>query len=172
MKTLVKIFFALLIAVAIINPAEAQSKKAIKEAKKAADIKGLIDAKDYVFQALYMYPSGGGSRYLTSPYDLTVAPDTVEAYLPYFGVAYSNAGYNSGDDNGIKFKSTKFDYNTSINKKNGNYTIRIKTDDTNNATQMTLQVYSNGNADLTVLSMNRQQIRFSGYLKERKKTKV
>jgi archaellum component FlaF (FlaF/FlaG flagellin family) len=171
MKTLVKILFALLIAVAIINPAGAQSKKAIKEAKKAAEIKGLIDAKDYIFQASYMYPSGGGSRYLTSPYDLTVAPDTVEAYLPYFGVAYSGAGYNSSEDNGIKFKSTKFDYVTKA-KKDGSYTINIKANDTRNATQMTLQVYANGNADLTVLSMNRQQIRFNGYIKERGKPKV
>jgi hypothetical protein len=171
MKTLVKILLALLIAVTAINQVNAQSKKAIKEAKKAAEIKGLIDAKDYIFQATYMYPSGGGSRYLTTPYDLTVAPDTVEAYLPYFGVAYSGAGYNSSEDNGIKFKSTRFDYVTNA-KKNGSYTISIKTNDTRNGTQMTLQVYNNGNADLTVLSMNRQQIRFNGYLKERKKTKA
>lgn len=171
MKTLVKIVFALLIAVAVINPAGAQSPKAIKAAKKAAEIKGLIDAKDYIFQASYMYPNGGGSRYLTSPYDLTVAPDTVEAYLPYFGVAYSGAGYNSSDDNGIKFKSTKFEYATNA-KKDGSYVINIKVNDNRNATQMTLQVYNNGNADLTVLSMNRQQIRFNGYIKERGKPKV
>ncbi|MBD1384779.1 DUF4251 domain-containing protein [Mucilaginibacter rigui] len=171
MKTLVKILFALLIAVAVVNPAGAQSQKAIKEAKKAAEIKSLIDSKNYIFQASYMYPSGGGSRYLTSPYDLTVSPDTVEAYLPYFGVAYSGAGYNSSDDNGIKFKSTRFDY-AAKTKKDGSYTINIKANDTRNATQMTLQVYTNGNADLTVVSMNRQQIRFNGYIKERSKPKV
>jgi hypothetical protein len=171
MKTLVKILFALLIAVTAVNPVSAQSPKAIKQAKKAAEIKELIDAKDYVFQASYMYPSGGGQRYLTSPYDLTVAPDTVEAYLPYWGVAYSSAGYNSSEDNGIKFKSTKFDYKT-IAKKDGSYTISIKTNDTRNVTQMTLQVYNNGNADLIVISTNRQQIRFTGTLQERKKTKA
>ncbi|MES2063890.1 MAG: DUF4251 domain-containing protein [Bacteroidota bacterium] len=171
MKTLVKILFALFITVTVIAPVHAQSKKAIKEAKKVAEIKGLIDAKNYVFQASYMYPSGGGARYLTSPYDLTVAPDTVEAYLPYWGVAYSGAGYNSSDDNGIKFRSTKFDYKTNA-KKDGSYIINIKTNDTRNVTQMTLQVYNNGNADLTVISMNRQQIRFNGYIVERGKPKA
>ena len=170
MKTLVKILFALFIAVTTLNPVSAQSKKSQKEAKKAAEIKDLIESKNYVFLATYMYPSGGGSRYLTSPYDLTVAPDTVEAYLPYFGVAYSGAGYNN-EDNGIKFKSTKFDYTTNT-KKGSSYTIKIKTNDTRNATQMTLQVYTNGNADLTVVSMNRQQIRFSGNIKERNKPKA
>jgi len=171
MKTLVKILFALFITVTATTPGHAQSKKAIQQAKKAAEIKGLIDAKDYVFQASYMYPSGGGARYLTSSYDLTVAPDTVEAYLPYWGVAYSGAGYNSSDDNGIKFRSTKFDYKTNA-KKDGSYSISIKINDTRNVTQMTLQVYTNGNADLTVISMNRQQIRFNGYIKERGKPKA
>lgn len=171
MKTIVKILFALLIAIIAINPVNAQSQKAIKQAKKAGEIKSLIDAKDYVFQALYMYPSGGGQRYLTSSYDLTVAPDTVEAYLPYWGVAYSSAGYNSSEDNGIKFKSTKFDYTTKA-KKDGSYIISIRTNDTRNITQMTLQVYNNGNADLIVISTNRQQIRFNGTLAERKKTKA
>ncbi|MGY4536324.1 hypothetical protein ACVW0P_000731 [Mucilaginibacter sp. UYNi724] len=172
MKTLIKIFFAVAIAFTAISPANAQNAKSVKEAKKAAEIKELIDAKNYVFQANYMYPMGSGSRYLTSPYDLAVSPDTVEAYLPYFGVAYSGVGYNSNEDNGIKFKSTKFDYTTTGLQKNGSYIIRIKTNDTRNATQMLLQVFKNGNADLSVISQNRQQIRFTGYLVERKKTKV
>ncbi|MCO5934857.1 DUF4251 domain-containing protein [Mucilaginibacter sp. RB4R14] len=172
MKTLIKLLFVLLVAVAGFTPVNAQSKKAIKEAKKAAEIKGFIDAKDYVFQATYMYPLGGAARYLTSPYDLTIAPDTVEAFLPYFGVAYSSAGYNNNEDNGIKFKSTKFDYTTSAIQKDGSYFIRIKTKDTRNATQLLIQVYNNGNADLSVISQNRQQIRFTGYITERKKTKA
>lgn len=161
-----------LLAFSAIMPVKAQNAKAQKEAKKAAEVKQLIDAKDYIFQANYMYPLGGGLRYLTSPYDVTVRPDTVESYLPYFGVAYSGVGYNSNEDNGIKFKSTKFDYTTSYVQKNGSYIIRIKTNDTRSATQMTLQVYKNGSADLNVISQNRQQIRFAGYIKERKKTKT
>jgi hypothetical protein len=171
MKTLVKIFFALLIVVTAIDFVNAQSKKAVKEAKKAAEIKDLIESKDYVFLATYMYPSGGGARYLTSPYDVTIAPDTVESYLPYFGVAYSSAGYNSGEDNGIKFTSTKFEYTADL-KKDGSYNIIIKPKDTRSASQMIMQVYPNGSANLSVISVNRQQIRFDGYIKERKKTKA
>ena len=172
MKTLIKILFALIVAVTAIAPANAQSKKAIQQAKKATEVKQLIDAKDYIFEANYMYPLGGASRYLTSPYDVTVSPDTVEAYLPYFGVAYSGAGYNNNEDNGIKFKSTKFDYTNVPVEKNGSYIIRIKTKDTRNAIQLILQVYTNGNADLSVISPNRQQIRFTGIIKERSKTKA
>ena len=171
MKTLVKILFAFLIAVTAINPVSAQSQKAITQAKKAAEIKELIESKNYVFLATYMYPNGGGSRYLTSPYDLTVKPDTVEAFLPYFGVAYSGAGYNSTEDNGIKFTSTKFDYTADL-KKDGSYTIFIKPKDTRNAQQLTLQAYPNGSASLTVISINRQQIRFDGNIKEKTKPKA
>jgi hypothetical protein len=170
MKTLINMLFVLMLSVTTISTVSAQTPKQAKEAKKAAEIKELIDSKNYVFQATYMYPTGGGQRYLTSPYEVTVSRDTIVSYLPFFGVAYSGVGY-SPDDNGIKFTSTKFDYQTQ-SLKNGGYRIFIKPKDTNNATQMQLTVFANGNADLSVVSANRQRIRFDGYIRERNKTKA
>jgi hypothetical protein len=169
MKRLFNILAVVVLAMAINSPARAQSDKQNKAAKKAQEVKDLVDSKNFVFQATYMYPMGGGQQYLTSPYDVTVAKDTITSFLPYFGVAYSNAGYNS-NDNGIKFTSTKFDYKVSDLKKGG-YRINIKPKDVSGNTQMYLEVYSSGDASLSVNNVNRQNIRFQGYIKERPKTK-
>jgi hypothetical protein len=171
MKTLVKIFFGLAITIAAFGPVSAQNQKAQKNAKKAAEIKQLIESPNYAFQATYMYPNGGGQRYLTSTYDVTVSRDTVDSYLPYFGVVYSGAGYGSSSDNGVKFTSTKFNYTADV-KKDGSYQISIKPTDTNGTTQMLLDVFPNGNANLSVISINRERIRYDGYIKERKKPKA
>ena len=163
-----KLFFALMLVATVISPVSAQSKKSDKKAAKEAEIKDLINTKNYVFMANYAYPAGGGQMYLTPYYDLTIAKDSVIAYLPYFGVAYSGAGYNNNDDNGIKFTSTDFEYK-SEQKKNGSWLIFIKPKDSRTTNQMVLTVEVNGSANLSVISNNRQQIRFDGYIKDRSK---
>ncbi|HEX6193693.1 MAG TPA: DUF4251 domain-containing protein, partial [Chitinophagaceae bacterium] len=73
----------------------------------AANTKRIVDAKNYVFKAQSVTPSRGSLRQLTSDYDLTVAGDSLIAYLPYFGRAYSAPIDSEG---GIKFTSAKSDY--------------------------------------------------------------
>ncbi|WP_374949109.1 DUF4251 domain-containing protein [Mucilaginibacter sp.] len=170
MKTLLKIAFVLIIALQIYNPASAQTKKQIREAAKVADVKGQLDTRNFTFQAQYMSPLGGGQRYLNTDYDVRVTKDSVIAFLPYFGVAYSGAGYNNNEDNGIKFTSTKFDYQVE-KKKNGISYIVIKPKDARSTNQLIFNISPNGATNLAVISNNRQRISFDGYLKDSPKTK-
>jgi len=170
MKTLFKILFVLFIISSAVQSGVAQSTKSEKKAAKEAAIKELVNSKNFIFKANYMYPLGGGQIYLTTDYDLAVGKDTLAAFLPYYGVAYSGVGYNNSDDNGIKFTSTKFDYVTEENKK-GNWRINIKPKDTRTTNQMVLTIEANGNANLSVISYNRQSISFNGIIKEKPKSK-
>ncbi|WP_165851981.1 DUF4251 domain-containing protein [Mucilaginibacter terrenus] len=170
MKALIKYLLIMLFVAASWQTTLAQSSKAAKKAAKEAAVKQMIEAKDFVFTARFMYPMGGGQRYIDPYYDLRVNKDTVTSFLPYWGVAYSGAGYNNPDDNGIKFTSTKFNYRTEGDKKGG-WKIYFKPTDVRTVNQMILTVASNGNADLSVISNNRQQIRFDGYVDEKPKPK-
>jgi len=160
MKTLIKIFFAIVVSIAALQPLMAQTK-AEKNAKQEAIIKELVNNKHFVFQATYALPTYGTQRYLNSYYDVRFTGDSLVSYLPYFGVAYSGVGYNSSTDNGIKFTSTKFDYKAQ-QKQNGSWYIIMKPKDVSNGVQMTFNIQTNGNADLNVISQNRQSIRFTG----------
>jgi hypothetical protein len=152
----------------MVEPTTAQTKKQARDAAKTAAVKKQIDSKNFTFQARYMYPMGGGQRYLNTDYDVRVTKDSVIAFLPYFGVAYSGAGYNSNEDNGIKFTSTRFDYQ-SEQKKNGSWNIVIKPQDSRTTNQLIFNISPNGSTDLSVISTNRQRIRFDGYLKDNPK---
>jgi hypothetical protein len=154
----IKIFLLLLfIQAASLNVIHAQDKN-------PGDVQKIIEAKNYIFRAETVNPQIGGSRVLTSDYDLTITPDTIIAYLPYFGRAYT-APINPSEG-GIKFTSTSFAYSATKRSKSWEITIRPK--DADDVQQLFLDIYDNGNANLRVSSMNRQSISFTGHITEGK----
>lgn len=144
----------------------------------------LINAQHYVFNASSAMPmsnmdvskvlsrmpggNGSGTIQLTgAQYQLEVSKDSVEAYLPYYGRAYT-ASMNP-DDSGIKFKSKDFKYKADKKKKGWMITIQPK--DTKDVQSLTLNVSENGYATLNVNSNNRQPISFNGTISEAKEKK-
>jgi hypothetical protein len=127
---------------------------------KDQSIPNLIQAKQYVFKVQTMLPLGGRSRQVTSDYDLTVSGDTVISYLPYIGRAYAGIDPN---DNGMNFTSTSFDYKLEPRKKGG-WDITISPKDTKDVRIMTLSLSENGYGSLQVISNNRSNISYNGYI--------
>ena len=125
----------------------------------------IIGEQHYVFKAQQVMPTSGRTRQLTSDYDLTVTKDSVIAWLPYFGRAYSPP--LDPTKGGIQFTSTDFEYAT--NQRNDGWEITIKPKDTRDVQEMFLTVFKNGSATLRVSSISRQPISFGGFVTERKK---
>nr|WP_294794752.1 DUF4251 domain-containing protein [uncultured Mucilaginibacter sp.] len=188
MKSLLNISCALLVCFFSIGPSAAQTTKAEKKAQKIADLKRIVDSKNYVFKANFAQPmsgssiptsslsmgASGASIPLTSTYDLTLSNDTLTAYLPYYGVAYT-APLNP-QEGGVKFTTTKFDY-TVTEKKNGNIQILFKPLNLqprapSDVVRMQLTVSESGYANLQLTLLNRQPISFSGTLEEIKPKKT
>jgi hypothetical protein len=163
MKTLRNILILLLVVVAGLNVANAQTSKKDKKAADQAAIKTSVDTKHYTFKANYVLPMRGGGRALNYDYDLRVTKDSVIAYLPYFGRAYFDLPYNP-TDGGIKFTSTKFSYDVK-DKKKGGWEITIKPTDAKNIDHLILNISTDGYASLSITSFNRDFITFDGYIK-------
>jgi hypothetical protein len=138
--------------------------------EKASDdaVQKLVASQEFVFIPQSVLPQRGITRQLTSYYFLQVSKDTINSDLPYFGRAYS-APINPSDG-GIRFTSTKFDYNTQ-DRKRGGWDILIKPKDVNDPPQMRLSVFENGRASLQVTSNNRQAISFEGAIRDRSEKK-
>lgn len=112
--------------------------------------------------------NAGGSINLTgSQYDLRVTQDSIVAFLPYYGRAFTAP--IDPNEGGIKFTSKDFTYKESISKK-GAYTIQINTKDVKRDNyRLTLNVSQNGYATLIASGNNKQPITFNGILDEPKK---
>lgn len=140
----------------------------------------LVEAKNLVFNATTAFPmanaevsavlskmaggqAGGVIQLTGSQYQLAIDKESVDAYLPYYGRAYTSA--RDLNDSGIKFKSKDFSYVTE-KKKKGSYVITIKPKDHRDVQSMILTVGQNGYASLTVQSNSRQSITYNGYIAE------
>jgi len=151
----------------------AQSSKASKQAVKVEEVKKLMDAQNYVFQADYVVPQRGNSRSLTYGYYLRVSKDTLDSYLPYFGRATSAP--LDPTDGGIKVNTTKFDYKSTTTKKGG-YEVVITPKETQSqgskdVRYFRLTVGATGYSSLQVIGNSRDPISFNGYVEAKKSKK-
>jgi len=144
----------------------------------------IVSDKNYIFVAntaipmanndinkvLTMMPGGQGGSSINlsgSQYDVRVTKDSIVAYLPYYGRAFSAP--MDPTQGGIKFTSKDFSYTETKNKR-GAYTIQINTKDVSRENyRFTINISTNGYASLTATSVNKQPILFNGYLDEPKK---
>ena len=131
-----------------------------KKKQQEADLKTNINNRHFVFVAQSVSPMSGGSRNLTSTYDLTISGDTLTSNLPYFGRAYS-APINPSDG-GINFTTNSYKWIEKPRKKGG-WEIQLNPKNGGDVRQMALTISPNGSSLLRVISNNRQPISFSGY---------
>ncbi len=125
------------------------------------DVTPLIEKQDYVFHAKTVFPTGGRAIQLTSRYDMRISKDSIVAYLPYFGRAYSAPMGTT--DGAMQLTSTDFDYTVEPRKKGG-WLITIKPKDNLDIQQMFLTVSKGGSGSLQVTSNNRQPITYNGHV--------
>lgn len=133
---------------------------AAQKAEIANEVRQKINNLEFTFKANYAYPTSFRSINLTPGYEVKVSSDTIESYLPYFGRAYTAP--IDPMDTGIKFKTTKFDYEVIQGKKKGNWIIDIRVKDTGNDTALFFDIWENGTARLSVTDSKRQSISFTG----------
>lgn len=138
-------------------------------------LKNMIETQHYTFIAQnaiptedsrlnprLMLPQGSNLYQLTSRYDLKITPDSVIAYLPFFGRSFTAP--LDPTKGGIQFVSTKFNYTKNIHKKN--YEITITPQDAQDVRSIYLTISPSGYASARIISTNRTPISFNGIIDE------
>jgi hypothetical protein len=147
MKNISKLCFVFGLVVLGLNTAKAQTSLKDDESRKAAEVKGLIKDKDYVFEAKNDM-SLNHRRYVA------ISKDTLIAYLP---------GYLKGDP--IKFATTSFAYNVSKTKRGGwDVVIRPNTN-MSDIKELKMDIMPSGRASLRVIG-NHGPLSVNGYIKQ------
>ena len=154
-----------LFTIPILFPNCSTSNKNSKSDSTNVSYAQIVTDHQFVFNAQTVNPTRGRFRTLTSPYDVTVAKDTLRSYLPYFGRSY-NPQYGS-TTSPLDFTSTDFSYSVSPYKKNA-WNITIKPKDKTSIQQYFFTIYDNGSATLNVTSTSSDPISFNGRIEEKK----
>jgi hypothetical protein len=129
--------------------------------KTAGDIKRMVESKTFVFKAESASPVSSGTRLLSPGYDVRVSGESVRADLPFYGRAQT---IPIGNDGGIRFNSSSFDYKVKATKKGWQVTVNLK--DISHVQQLYFYIYDNGTATLDVMNIHRDNISFRGYISE------
>ncbi len=136
------------------------TRSAAEKEKLATEIAQAVEIPDFTFKATYAYPTGYRSLYLSPYYDVKVSPDTVRAYLPYYGRAYSAP--MDPREGGYRFTSTDFEYRANPGKRKGNWEAVITINDLDRPVTFRFDIWENGTGRLDVTDVNRQAISFQG----------
>lgn len=160
------IFTSLLAVLFIFNASAQQEQKSRKERRqeqqeqKKEEIKNLLEERNFVFQPTHAMPLGGGSIYLSHSYDAVVKGDTLNSYLPFYGVAY-RVEYGSRKS-AFDFKQPIDDYEFE-NKEDG-YQVNLEVQNNMDYLTYSFHISEIGYATLHVTSTNRQAISFYGHI--------
>ena len=110
----------------------------------------------------YMMPRRVPAQHLTTNYSITIFNDSVDSYLPYFGVAYQS---NLADhmQSPLTFTS-KVSNLTIVKSKKNAFRITFSAKKGNELFDYDLLIYDNGKARIQVQGSARESIDFSGNL--------
>jgi hypothetical protein len=162
MKT--KIFYLVVFFNLIVSPVFSQekTKKELKEESKLEQMKQvdlMVNAKEFVFVARTANPMGTRAIDLTTNTNyVKFQPELIDSYMPYYGKAYSGVGY--GGDTGLKFTGKPEGFTVVKNKKN--YQIDVSVKGETDIFRISLQVFFEGNASMSITSNNRSTISYTG----------
>lgn len=135
--------------------------KAEKKAQQIAEIKAIVENRNFVFNASTANPMSGSTVNLTTDYEMTIKNDSVFSYLPYYGVAHSGAAFGN-NNSPMRFNKPIEQYSSEVTK-NG-YRVKFKVKNVNDVIDCTFHISETGSTALSVSSMNRQSINYSGDL--------
>ena len=149
MKNLSKLILVFASVFLGINTSQAQIPSKKDKASRAAEIKSLIDKKDFVFKASKKSQSPNMQPYVA------VSHDTLVVNL---------AGQTSSES--VKFNGTHFGYQAAQNRK-GDWDITIKPSTSmSDVKELTLAVMPTGHTSLHVIRSHGSPLSFVGYIKQ------
>jgi hypothetical protein len=166
MKT--KFFYIILLLAGFSAPSFCQekTKKQIKEEQEITAQKqteDLLSSKEFVFTGTIAYPTGYRSVNLTLIQNFVkFHPDMVECSMPYYGRASSSAAYSSSNSGGFKFEGKPENFTVTKRKKNYQVEAQVKTE--GESYRLTMIVELSGSTSLTIISLNRSPISYSGQI--------
>ncbi len=134
----------------------------VKEPGRKKQTELLVDSREFIFHARMAMPSGSGAIDLTSHHSFVrFSPEMIESDMPFFGRAYSGAGYG---DTGLHFEGKPDEF--TIKKQKNNYQITARVKGETDFFRIHLSVTLKGYANLSISSNNRETMSFSGEIRE------
>lgn len=138
-----------------------KDQKQLEREEVYSQLKNIAEEQTFEFNANTAYPRKGGRVELTTRDNfLKLADGRIVAELPYFGRAYSAAGY--GESGGIQIEGEYTDYTVQMNDKKRTVTVKFSASSDGENYTCTLTMSTLSNISLNIQSNRRQGMRYQG----------
>ncbi len=128
-------------------------------------LKDLLTSRNFEIENEWAYPSGGGNINLIGNTNfIRFQGDSVEIYLPYFGVRHSGGGYDG--EGGIKYKGLAKKFEIVEKPAKGNIEVEFEVDKSGETLNFYISLFPNDNARTVVNTSQRSTISYQGKLSE------
>ncbi len=148
----------------------------IKESSSAGDIKDfqklskLVNSREFEIEHEWLMPLGGSMiNLIGNPNYIRFKGDSVDVFLPYFGVRHSGGGY--GRDGGIIYKGPPKNLDITEDTTKNNILINFEGQQNNEILEFFITLFPGGSATTSVSSSQRQSISYRGDVKALPKEK-
>lgn len=159
-----KLLAFILIAVCLASCVSTQKAEERAHARRVSQLRvvNAVSKRPIKVDVDYMMPRRVPAQYLTTNYSLTIFNDSIDSYLPYFGVAYQS---NLADhmQSPLTFTS-KVSNLTIVKSKKNAFHITFSAKKGNEVFDYDLLIYDNGKVRIQVQGSARESIDFSGNL--------
>ncbi|MDT0677012.1 DUF4251 domain-containing protein [Autumnicola musiva] len=131
-----------------------------KRAALSGEYRELVNSRKFEIENDWAVPLRGSMiNLIGNPNSIRFKGDSVDVFLPYFGVRHSGGGY--GDAGGIEFKGSPRNVSIEESNKDG-LQLKFEGNDGNENLQFIVNIFSNGNTTISVNSSQRDAIRYRG----------
>ncbi len=136
--------------------------KAQRAVQNRQYVQEQLAAETFKIKVDYMYPQRYPSRPIMSDFWLEMKEGSVNSYLPYFGQVHMPSLYSI--DEGLNFETPIQNYTKRRNDRKHRTEIQFNAKSRDDYYAYSINIYDDGNADISVHSNRRDAIRYSGEL--------
>lgn len=156
------LFFSLMLLMAC-GGAKERNEKDLQDLEELME---LVESREFEIENDWVIPLGGGRvNLIGNPNSITFKGDSVEVYLPYFGVRHSGGDYG-GRNGGIKFEGPVKNLVVREDQVKKNIFLTFERRGGREDYDFLIRLYPNGNVYTSVNSSQRQTISYQGEVKK------
>lgn len=131
-----------------------------------SELKELVASRNFEIENEWANPVGGGRIILIgNPNHIKFQGDSVDVYLPYFGVRHSGGGYNNSEG-GLKYKGPVREFEVFEKPDKGRIEMEFETDNKGEILEFYITLFPGNNATTNVNTTQRTTISYQGEIRE------
>lgn len=97
---------------------------------------------------------------------IILGKENVKADVSYYGERRISGSYGGTQDNGIKYEGLPLDYSTELDYEKGILSVIYRISNQTESFDVTIELFTNGNANVNISSSHRSNIRYIGRIEE------